>query len=127
MSARLVLGLSVALWLPYGLYCFANPEALAGIAGVRAESTTGSIELRAMYGGLQLAIGALALAGLLRESFRRPALVALVFLAGGLFVARAAAAAFEGELSSYTLSGLGFELVTVALASWVLPRATVAA
>jgi uncharacterized membrane protein YhhN len=72
-----------------------------------------------MYGGLQLAIGALALAGLLRESFRRPALVALVFLAGGLFVARAAAAAFEGELSSYTLSGLGFELVTVALASWV--------
>ena len=74
MSPRIVLGLSAAIWLPYGLYCFFAPDALAAIAGVASNSTTGSIELRAMYGGLQLSIGALALAGLLRASLQRPAL-----------------------------------------------------
>ena len=122
MPARIVLGLSAAIWLPYGLYCFFAPEVLAAIAGVASDSTTGSIELRAMYGGLQLSIGALALAGLLRASLRRPALIALAFLCGGLFLARSAGAVLEGELSGYTASGLVFEISSAGLAVWLLGR-----
>jgi hypothetical protein len=123
MPTRIVLGLSALIWLPYGLYCFLAPDALAGIAGVAAGTTTGSIELRAMYGGLQLAIGALALAGALRAALARPALVALAFLCGGLFLARSLGALLEGELSAYTASGLAFELTGAALAGWLLARA----
>lgn len=127
MPSRIVLGLSALLWLPYGLYCFFAPGALAEIAGVTSGSPTGSIELRAMYGGLQLAIGSLALAGLLQESLRRPALVALLFLCGGLFIARLAGAALEGELSAYTRMGLGFEIASAGLAGWALGRMPVTA
>jgi hypothetical protein len=122
MASRIFLALSALVWLPYGLYCFFAPGALEGVAGVGSSSTTGSIELRAMYGGLQAAIGTLALAGLLRDSMRRPALLALVFLGGGLALARLAGAVIESELSTYTAMGLFFELVTVAWASWLLGR-----
>jgi hypothetical protein len=122
MPTRILLALSALVWLPYGLYCFVAPAALATIAGVAAGSTTGSIELRAMYGGLQLAIGALAGAGALRAALARPALFALAFLCGGLFLARALAALIEGELSSYTAMGLAFELGSAGLAGWLLSR-----
>jgi hypothetical protein len=120
VTTRIVLALSAVIWLPYGVYCFFAPDALAGIAGVTAGSTTGSIELRAMYGGLQLAIGALAGAGALRAALERPALVALAFLCAGLFLARTAGALFEGELSAYTASGLVFELGSALLVGWRL-------
>jgi len=122
MPARIFLGLSALLWLPYGIYCFLSPGALAGMAGVASNTTTGSIELRAMYGGLQAAIGALAVAGLLRDSMRRPALLALVFLCGGLALARISGAALESELSAYTAMGLFFELVSVGCAAGLLGR-----
>ena len=66
--------------------CFFDPGSLEEIAGVGARSTTGTIELRAMYGGLQAALGALAGAALLRPALERPALVALAFVCGGLFL-----------------------------------------
>ena len=122
MPTRIFLTLSTLLWLPYGLYCFFAPGALADMAGVVSGSTTGSIELRAMYGGLQAAIGALTLAGLLSDSLRRPALVALFFLCGGLALARLSGAVLESELSAYTAMGLFFELATVACAAWLLGR-----
>jgi hypothetical protein len=62
MAARIFLAFSALLWLPYGVYCFFDPGFLAGAAGVVSQSPTASTELRAMYGGLQTAIGALALA-----------------------------------------------------------------
>ncbi|HEU4429145.1 MAG TPA: DUF4345 family protein [Myxococcota bacterium] len=109
LAIRIFLGLCALLWLPYGLYCLANPGSLAGAAGVEATSVTGGIELRAMYGGLQAAIGALALAGALRTSLAPHALLALGSVAAGLGVTRIASAASAGEFSSYTVMALGLE------------------
>ena len=92
------LAISAALWLPYGLFCFANPGFLAEAAGVAAASSTGTIELRAMYGGLQAGIGTLALAAIWRESLRRPALLCLLFLCAGLALARLLGAAVAALL-----------------------------
>jgi hypothetical protein len=58
MAARIFLGLSALIWLPYGLLCFFQPAGLAESAGVTFTNATGATELRAMYGGLQAAIGA---------------------------------------------------------------------
>ena len=123
MGARIFLALSALVWLPYGLWCFFAPGSLAGSAGVSFLSPTGSTELRAMYGGLQAAVGALALAGLLRAPLRRTALVSLGFLTGGLGLARLAGVALDGGLSSYTALGLLFELTSAGFSTWFVSRA----
>lgn len=122
MATRVFLGLSALLWLPYGIYCFLVPTSLADAAGVAFQSPTGSTELRAMYGGLQTALGALAGLAALRSRLVRPALVALAFLAAGLASARALGLALDGGFSSYTAMGLGFEIATVAVAATLLSR-----
>ena len=122
MATRWFLGLSAALWLPYGLYCFFVPTSLAEAAGVVSQTPTGSTELRAMYGGLQAAIGVLAGAAVVRRGLIRPALVALGFLAAGLATARALGVALDGGFSSYTAMGLGFEIATAAVASLLATR-----
>jgi len=120
MVARIFLALSGLVWFPYGVYCFFSPGYLADAAGIVSTTATGNIELRAMYGGLQAGIGALALAGALRPVWVRPVLFAGCFLFGGLAVTRLLAAIGTGEVSSYTAFGLCFEWTSTALALWLL-------
>ena len=120
MARRIFLGLSALVWLPYGIFCFFQPAYLEGAAGVAIGSTTGSIELRAMYGGLQAAIGVLAALALFRPDWVRPALVVLLFLTAGLGTARALGAGLEGEVSAYTGFALVFEFASAFAAAWLL-------
>jgi len=110
MLVPVFLALSALIWLPYGLYCFFQPAFLAEAAGVAAVSPSGETELRAMYGGLQAAVGLLCGLALFRPSLRRPALVTVAFVVGGLFVARLGGAGIGVELSVYTGSALLLEL-----------------
>ena len=122
MATRIFLALSALLWLPYGVYCFAQPGSLAEAAGVVFQSPTGSTELRAMYGGLQAALGLLAGLAALRASLVRPALIAIAFLTAGLGSTRLLGVAIDGGLSSYTAMGLGFEFTSAAVALLLLRR-----
>lgn len=115
MATRIFLGLEALLWLPYGIYCFLVPGSLAQAAGVVATTATGSVELRAMYGGLQAALGALALAAALRPALAQTALRTLAVLAGGLASARLLGALFAGGFSPYTTMGLAFEIPTLVI------------
>lgn len=119
---RLFLAVSALVWLPYGVLCFVTPGLLADVAGVASTSATGTIELRAMYGGLQAALGVLAGAALLRPSLQRPALLTLAFVCGGLFTARLLGALLGADFSSYTMLGLLFELLSSAFATRLLAR-----
>ena len=121
MLARLFLALSAALWLLYGAYCLLVPGSLVEAAGVVATTATATTELRAMYGGLQIAIGVLALLGCLRGSLTRTALIALATLAAGLGSARLFGLWLDGGYASYTGIALGFEWFT-AIASFSLLR-----
>ena len=80
-----------------------------------------------MYGGLQAAIGALALGGVLRASLERPALIALLFLTTGLASARISGVLLDGSPTSYTFAGLGFEVSTAAITGWLLARSPLTA
>jgi len=126
MATRIFLGLSALVWLPYGIFCFFQPGYLGEAAGVAIGSTTGSIEIRAMYGGLQAAIGLLALLALFRSDWLRPALVMLLFLPAGLGTARLLGALLDSEVSAYTGFALAFEFASVSAAAWLL-RSTPAA
>lgn len=121
MLARVFLAFSAIVWIPYGIYCLLVPGSLHEMAGVVATTPTGTTELRAMYGGLQIAIGALALAGVLRGSLTRAALVALGILTLGLGSARLYGLLVDGHFTSYTGMGLGLEWFT-ALACRALLR-----
>lgn len=122
MAVRLFLGISLVIWLGYGFYCFFNPAFLETGAGILAMTPTGTTELRAMYGGLQIAIGLLAGAGLVQASLRRPALVALTFLTGGLGSARLIAASLDGSFEDYTNFALVIEFVSTAISWWLWMR-----
>ncbi len=120
LAVRIFLGISAVLWLPYGVRCLLDPAVLAEAAGVVATSATGAIELRAMYGGLQIAVGLLALAGALRPALAPHTLVALGAVSAGLGITRLAAAAISGEFASYTLMALALEFTmgVAVLALW---------
>ena len=120
MFVRLFLALSALVWVPYGLFCFFRPEYLSEAAGVASASPTGTLELRAMYGGLQAAFGVLAGLAVFRPPLRRPALVTLAFATGGLFIARLGGIGIGTEMSGYTAGALAFELVSTAIAIWLL-------
>lgn len=119
MAVRIFLAAMTIVWLPYGLYCFLDPNALRAMAGVTATTPTAMTELRAMYGGLQAAIGALTLAATVRPRLERPALIMLAALLPGLASARLLGLVLDGSWSSYTAMGLAFEiggsLATIAL------------
>lgn len=102
--------------MPYGIFCFFQPTFLEQLAGVGATSTTGTVELRAMYGGLQTAFGALALLGALRPAVLQPALLTTAFLCAGLGLFRLLGAIAAAEVSSYTAMGLVFEVGSAAIA-----------
>lgn len=115
MAVRLFLGISLVIWTGYGFYCFFVPASLETGAGILAMTPAGTAELRAMYGGLQIAIGLLAGAGLVYASLRRTALVALTFLTGGLAIARLIGAGLDGGFGDYTNAALVFEFVSTAI------------
>jgi hypothetical protein len=122
MATRIFLLLSALLWLPYGIYCALHPSVLAEAAGVAFQSPTGSTELRAMYGGVQAALGVLAALGALRPSWVRPALVAIAFATTGLGSVRLFGTLVDGGLSSYTTMALGFEFTSAVVALVLLNR-----
>ena len=122
MVARVFLALFGLLSVAYGIYCFARPGFLEPFAGVAATSTTGTVELRAMYGGLQTGFGALALLGTLRPSIVPTALLTTAFLCAGLGLFRLMGALTASEVSSYTAQGLVFELGSAVIAGALLRR-----
>ena len=121
MPMKIFLGLSVFLWLPYGMYCVFFPEYLAGAAGVAAGSATGTTEIRAMYGGLEAALGVMCLYALARPAFARSAALALCFVLSGLFLARLLGFILDDSASNYTYGTLVFES-TYAIAAGFMAR-----
>lgn len=116
--ARVFLGVQAALFISYGLYCLLIPGSLAGAAGVAANSTTGTIELQAMYGGLQTAVGIMCLVGLLRRQLEAGAMYALLFVFAGLALVRASLALLHGDFSSYTLYASLYESFCLLFLAW---------
>ncbi len=119
-AVRIFLALTALLWTPYAVALLIDPAALSEAANVVATSATGRAELRAMYGGLQAAIGLLALAGAVRPALAPTALATLGTACAGLGLARLGAAAAGDAFSAYTVMALGLELGSLAavLALW---------
>lgn len=119
MLAKVFLSMWALVFISYGLYCLASPGVLLD-AGVQATSVTGTIELQAMYGGLQTALGVLCLLGVLRESYQQTALMALLFIFAGLAVVRVSLGLRLGDSSDYTVYASIFEASSLLFLCWHL-------
>jgi hypothetical protein len=122
MATAIFLWITGLGWLGYGLYCFFAPAALSEIAGLSATNTTALVELRAMYGGLQSAVGILSLIGALQVRRTQGVLLTLACLYLGLCSARGVGAVLAHDGSPYTLGALGFETLSAFICLWLLRR-----
>lgn len=115
MWIRVFLFILAAGWIPYGIYCLLFPEALAGIAGIEATKASAVTELRAMYGGMQIAVGLAALLGGLKTIALDKALFVQLIALAGLGSARLVGALASSDWSAYTVGALVVEWLFVVL------------
>lgn len=115
MGTRIFLGLNAALFIGYGLVCLAWPAVVADAAGLGIRTGDGSAELRAMYGGLQTAVGMLALGAVVRSDLQRLVLFVFVFLFFGLASGRLIGLLVDAGTGSYTYGALAYEAVCAVL------------
>ncbi len=125
--ARLVLVLAGLVWLAIGLYAMADPVAVADSVDFELRSDLARLEIRAMYGGLSIAVGALHFVGAVRSVWLVPTLVVAIVLTLGLVTGRVLSIAVDGFPGVFALGLLASELTLVAVASLALWRLSVAA
>ena len=117
-TVRVVLFANALVWLPYGLLCLLRPSTLSDVAALGLASPTALVEVQAMYGGLEVAIGVLALWGALRPRSAETALWCLLVLYAGLVGGRAFGLVTSGDRSGYNLGAIAFELMGALTAAW---------
>jgi len=86
-------GFTALVWVPWGLYCLFVPEAWSGqvIPGMevfKLDTATARTEVRAMYGGLQIAIGLISLIAIFKKEHRTTTLLFLTLALSGLALSR---------------------------------------
>lgn len=113
--ARIVLALNGLVFAGYGLLCLLVPTTLTSAAGLGMETTVALTEVRAMYGGLELAIGVLFLLAAMRASLLESGLIAGVTVFAGLGVARAFGIMLDGDPGAYNVVAVIYELASAGL------------
>jgi predicted anti-sigma-YlaC factor YlaD len=122
LFARIVLTATGLMFFIHGLVCFIHPATI-GIESGLAMPTPGSvIEVRAEYGGLPMALGLFFLAAALQKVQVRTGLLVMVTALGGYASARVLAALISGEVDTYNLAAIAYELVSAVLGLWAFQR-----
>jgi hypothetical protein len=116
-ATRLFLAISAVVWLPYGIVCLVRPETVASLTGMTLDSPVAISEIRAMYGGLQAAIGILALIGIFSPRLAGGSLLGLALLCAGLFTGRTYGIVSGSDLSAYSLGAALFESASALVAA----------
>ena len=111
------------VFIGYGLVCLASPEVVANATGMNLATSTASVEVRAMYGGLQTAVGLLAALAVMRAEWRAPILLCVGVLFFGLASGRLLGIVVDSDASGYNFGALAFEVVSAGVALALLARA----
>jgi hypothetical protein len=115
MAMTIFLVLNAIIWTGYSLVCLFSPGLLSGgvVEGLEVftnPDVIATVEIRAMYGGAQLAIGLLALVTLLSPSMHRPTVITFyVLLFCGLAGARFFGLIVDGPGPGLDTLGGGFK------------------
>ena len=122
LFARIVLTATGLMFFIHGLICFIHPATI-GIESGLAMPTPGSvIEVRAEYGGLPMALGLFFLAAALEKVRVRTGLLVMVTALGGYASARVVAVLISGQVDTYNLAAIAYEVISLLLGLWALRR-----
>jgi hypothetical protein len=105
MTQKIFLALNALVWTPYGLVLIFNPELLADMGVFDQSDWVEKVEVRAMYGGAQFAIGLYALIALLKpQQHAASATLFLTLLFVGLASTRFVGLMLEDAAELFALS-----------------------
>jgi hypothetical protein len=107
-------------FLGFGLWFVVNPVAPLQAMGIEVSGVAAPKEIRAFYGGLEIALGLFLLIGSLKLDWRRPALWLVFFTNAGIGLTRLIALLMGGEWHSFFAYALIWELGFAAVALIVL-------
>jgi hypothetical protein len=85
---RIALITGASAFTGFGIACLVRPRKMLRRLDIRPQSSRGTTELRAMYGGLELGLGAFLAAAAGNARWSRPALVAQTLGLGSLAASR---------------------------------------
>jgi hypothetical protein len=122
--ARAYLALSALAFVLIGLNTFHDPVAAMVGLELRPASVSAVNEVRANYGGLQIAIGLVLLTGVLRAEWQRPSLWVSVAVTGGLVAGRVVSITLDGLPNNVVVFFFLLEIVsalTALVLLWRLP------
>lgn len=96
-----------------GFNTFRDPVAAMALVELNISSVSALNEMRANYGGMQIGIGLLLLAGFRQPSLAAPALLAQSLIVGGLVMGRLISILMDGAPNAFILGLLALEAFTV--------------
>ncbi len=116
---------TLLIWLPWGLVCIFNTTVIAEIIGVTSVTASGNSDLRAMYGGVQTAVGLMAALALYNTRLFPNLLFTLAFLGSCLAFSRSYGLSVDNSGSVYTWGVVAYEyFAAISSVIWLvlLPR-----
>jgi len=88
LLAKIILSITAAIWIGYGGWLFVDPKGLAYM-GYGLDNWSAIVEVQAMYGGAEIAMGIFALLGVLKpKQYMQPALVLWFMIYGAIVIGR---------------------------------------
>ena len=121
----------IVLWgmglgfVAFGVAYLVDPHGMMEIVGVQLTSPSGAADIRAIYGGLQLALGLFLLACARRDDWTSPGLLATSYAFSFVAGCRLAGIARDHATDGVTLAALAIE-ITCAVISIVAYRSATA-
>ena len=116
MLITMLLWLNGVAFIGFGLACFFVPTMPADLIGYTLSTADADIEVRAMYGGVQTAIGIFTLLGALKVKFRQASLIEIMLVYQGLAIGRIYGLLMTtGEATGYTYGAGSFEALMAML------------
>ena len=124
MLGKIILWISAATFISYGLVCLFSPAIPTGYAGLDMTNGDALAEIGAMYGGLQTGFGLFCLLAAVKSEYYKSGLVLLVVCVGLLALARLYSTLTAADsVGVYTYGAMVYEFTTAILAAVALRKA----
>ncbi|MAA76146.1 MAG: hypothetical protein CMN28_15755 [Salinisphaeraceae bacterium] len=118
---RLFLWLLAVTYAAFGLLFVLAPEVLAqAFTGASPQTPSGLIDMRATYGGLNLAAGVAMALCALRTGYLQAGIALGAIMTAGLAVGRSYGMLMDGQANSYMVIFLAIEIATIGIAGLLL-------
>ena len=120
--APLFIGANLAVFFVFAVGFLFAPRYFAAQLDITLSSTSAVADLRAMYGGLSLGVGALFVLGLKNVAFRPAAVTLATLTSAGLALGRVITIVVDGMPGPLVLAFLASEIVSIAVGLWLLKQ-----